>query len=277
MRSIRLIDLLDLGAQMNHLRELIEEVNSNHLLFAPNVNGIDRNKAVIALPSTAEKAISFFAGEPSDFSLVHVTPELLKLPFPVTWVEMADPDTGMVFGALLTRDESIPEYAFQATAFARGKAHKWVLIGWGNAIYEGGKAMLYTSSGSDKAVGFIVKSAGKFLCAINCQNIQRQQNEPPNKLQKARTKRGKAPLFTYWTLQLKVKRQITQGAAHDGTQTSRRFHLCRGHIKQRKTGNFWWQPHARGSIDAGLVHKDYNASESLIAAARSNAVAQREP
>ena len=46
-----------------------------------------------------------------------------------------------------------------------------------------------------------------------------------------------------------------------------RFHFVRGHFKTYTleaplfgniTGTFWWQEHGRGSLDAGLIDKDYN-------------------
>jgi hypothetical protein len=36
-----------------------------------------------------------------------------------------------------------------------------------------------------------------------------------------------------------------------------RAHFVRGHFKARKSGVFWWSPHARGDLSRGMVAKDY--------------------
>lgn len=102
------------------------------------------------------------------------------------------------------------------------------------------------------------------LLLLNCKNIVTEQIHPDTKLQKARKKRGKLPLFSYHTLVIKPtgKRQ----ASIPKHLWDNRIHLCRGHFKTYTkdkplfgsiTGRFWWQPTVRGQNKKGVVMKDY--------------------
>ena len=99
-----------------------------------------------------------------------------------------------------------------------------------------------------------------FLSALNCTNVSRTQHSPSERLQKARARRGKKPLFSFWTLEVAIPRDTTDEGDGSGTHSSPRVHLRRGHIKHRKTGYFWWQPHAVGNKKHGMVMKDYAAN-----------------
>jgi hypothetical protein len=51
----------------------------------------------------------------------------------------------------------------------------------------------------------------------------------------------------------------------DGISLAKALHICRGHFKNfddkplfgKLTGTYWWQPHVRGTAEAGIVEKDY--------------------
>ena len=42
-----------------------------------------------------------------------------------------------------------------------------------------------------------------------------------------------------------------------GDYAPMRGHFVRGHFKTRKTGIYFWHPHARGSFDRGMIEKTY--------------------
>lgn len=107
----------------------------------------------------------------------------------------------------------------------------------------------------------------RFLTVLNCTNVEIAEIPAPKFLNKKRIKKGKLPLYTYKTLVLKTRQQrfINNGY---GTHDSPRIHLRRGHIKRRKTGNFWWEPHVVGDKSRGVVVKDYKVEESLSAIQR---------
>jgi hypothetical protein len=108
-----------------------------------------------------------------------------------------------------------------------------------------------------------VRACQSFLSALHCCNVKQEEHHPDAKLNKARAKRGKAPLFSYWTLQLDGKTE--RGNDHGGTHASPRVHLRRGHPRQYTPGKWTWvQPHAVGNKAAGMVHKDYAAGPGLV-------------
>lgn len=105
------------------------------------------------------------------------------------------------------------------------------------------------------------------LLLLNCKNIETEDNQPPSKLNRKRSKNGKQELFTYKTLALKLPSTRQDPHGNAGCNDNRvRIHLCRGHFKiftddaplfGKHTGLYWWDPHVRGDKTKGLVVKDY--------------------
>lgn len=103
----------------------------------------------------------------------------------------------------------------------------------------------------------------RFLTALNCCNVRRTEHKPDTALQKARAKRGKQPLFSYWTLDIDLDHAQTDRESMGGTHASPRLHLRRGHARQYAEGKYCWvQPHVVGNKKLGMVHKDYRAITS---------------
>lgn len=98
----------------------------------------------------------------------------------------------------------------------------------------------------------------RFLVVLNCTNVETDDHLPPQKLNEKRARNGRPPVYAYKTLVLKRRKQReTFGGSRDESAV----HMVRGHIKRRRTGNFWWQPFMRGNPDRGIVFKDYDASK----------------
>lgn len=102
------------------------------------------------------------------------------------------------------------------------------------------------------------------LLLLGCKNINIMNQEPQEKLNKKRIKRGKQPLFTYHTLSLNPVGKAQESIPKHLWEN--RIHLARGHFKTftpekplfgRITGRFWWQPQVRGRNRNGVVMKDY--------------------
>jgi hypothetical protein len=102
------------------------------------------------------------------------------------------------------------------------------------------------------------------LLILNCKNIVKKENKPPEKLNKKRIKNGKLPLFSYYTLH--IKDSINPSNSNNVLGDHNRIHLCRGHFKYyteknplfgKLTGMYWWQPHVRGQNKDGIIMKDY--------------------
>jgi hypothetical protein len=94
---------------------------------------------------------------------------------------------------------------------------------------------------------------------LNARNAVETETVDYSRLNKARTKRGKLPLFEHKVLKI-AHRQIKRvygEAGSRGDYTPMRGHFVRGHFKTRKTGIYFWHPHARGSFERGAIIKDY--------------------
>lgn len=111
----------------------------------------------------------------------------------------------------------------------------------------------------------VMRIVNSFNMLMTCQNIVKEENIPPAKLQKKRVKSGKLPLFSYYTL--KLRPTSSKQAYESKNLWSNRIHLCRGHIKRytkekplfgRVVGNIWCPPHARGDKNLGVIQKDYS-------------------
>ncbi len=124
----------------------------------------------------------------------------------------------------------------------------------------------YTSQFIDNSTCYLALA----LLFLNCKNIETETNEPPEKLNKKRKKKGKQPLFSYKTLAIKPTSKKQKAQAAQGLWNNR-IHLARGHFKTytgnnplfgKITGRFWWQPHVRGQNRDGVVMKDYELQTS---------------
>ena len=106
------------------------------------------------------------------------------------------------------------------------------------------------------------------ISLLHCKNTTVQIQEVPERLQKARQRRGRPPLFRYHVLEIEPMRRIlrSEGRSHE-TGLRRAMHICRGHFKDYRErglfgkethkGIYWWDMHVRGSAKDGVVVKDY--------------------
>lgn len=241
---------------MNHLHEIIEQRRRG--LFAVTGIGHENVRAALhAFYMAAPNAICFDMG-PADFIVtVSVIEELVRLPFEVCWFEGYSPplsEGGPLtrFGALCVEVDRVVTCACFNKQPGSGD---WLFVGVAaidptrdkRIAGEGDRTFLFAVSGV----------IARFLSAINCSNVCRTENLPDQRLQRRRLRRGKLPLFSYWTLHL--GRSNTDGnGALGGTHASPRVHLRRGHARQFAPERWTWvQPHAVGNKKLGMIHKDY--------------------
>lgn len=122
---------------------------------------------------------------------------------------------------------------------------------------------------ADTASSFVngaINTVGNFLNVINCSNVHCDEINPGRFQNQRRERKGKSPKFVYKILTLKAgakNRSVSDGFRAEPV----RVHLVRGHIKRRKTGNFWWQPFVRGDPSVGVIAKDYRADKRIGATA----------
>lgn len=117
----------------------------------------------------------------------------------------------------------------------------------------------------DKYILEIIFGIKCFLTAMNCKNVSTVKNNPPVNLNKKREKKGKLPLFSYYTLELNGRNE--KGKLQGGTHSSPRVHLRRGHPREYRPGKWTWvQPCVVGNKKMGIIHKDYKAGRKLAEA-----------
>lgn len=239
----------------NHLHDLLDGLRSDKPVFFDHMTEAQMDHVHSMALRAAERAMCFFAGDLDDLSVFKVVDDLVRLPFSVCWVEMKHEtaDGFFLFGHLMWEHDG----KINSQAWRKHKGEWCYLFSWVRS--PGGK--LHVGHMPPDANHDVIRStiayAILFLTALNCTNVERVEHAPEAKLQQARERRGKHPLFSYWTLALSIPGAQRSAGVSGGTHAERRLHLCRGHIKRRKTGYFWWQPHIRGNKKAGMVHKDY--------------------
>jgi hypothetical protein len=104
------------------------------------------------------------------------------------------------------------------------------------------------------------------LCFMHTKNVQTEQVEPPEKLNKAHMKRHREPLSVYRVLRITPMGRGADREGQGGTHSPSSLHICRGHFKHytedapllgRAVGTYWWSQTLRGRRTQGTVQKDY--------------------
>lgn len=105
------------------------------------------------------------------------------------------------------------------------------------------------------------------VCFLHCKNVTMQTHVPPPALaKKIRLRYGRPPI-TYKTLVIEPLKQILKTEGNSGSVGLRKaLHICRGHFKDYRQhglfgklhGVYWWSDHVAGTLNSGLVKKDYS-------------------
>lgn len=113
--------------------------------------------------------------------------------------------------------------------------------------------------GQTEFLELILKILLNFLSALNCSNAEAIDDEhPPEKLNKSRTKKGKTPLFSYKVLTINTKSShVGSSPTSHGKHNSPRVHLRRGHIRKLSDKTVWVNSCVVGDKKNGVVQKDY--------------------
>ena len=113
----------------------------------------------------------------------------------------------------------------------------------------------------------IVEDVCMGLTLLQCKNVSARETcsttKPPRRYEE---QHGKHPP-RYYVLDIEPMRQKFRDAngGNDGISLAKALHICRGHFKDYRekplfgkvSGMFWWQPHVRGTAEAGIVEKEY--------------------
>ncbi len=133
----------------------------------------------------------------------------------------------------------------------------------------------------EKNMGWIgsycVRSIQQALALMACKNVETVFNKAAPRLVKSKKQRrnakGRSRRYDFYTLRVFAGHGRKRRVIYDGPDSTdpamlKAHHLCRGHFAHyteaapmfgnpKLVGRFWHPPHARGSLDAGLIEKDY--------------------
>ena len=238
---------------MNHLREFLEEYASGNVF---SISGLPKSAddfANIAVTGVAEQSMCFFAEIDALAGMKPVKELCERLPFNACWFEFQITQPRSAFVCVLAVQKADAPGA--TWIIFRKMTGEWSLLG--AARTGDGNLACYTAPEFGSAwVQEIVNAARVYITAMRCSNVAQAENKPSAALQSSRAKKGKPPLFSYWTLTLKNER--SEDSSLGGTHAPPRLHLRRGHPRQYAAGKWTWvQPCVVGNKDLGMVHKDY--------------------
>lgn len=132
----------------------------------------------------------------------------------------------------------------------------------------------------DQANAFLYTVMAPTLVAFSfahCKNVSMDEMEPPERVNKARKRRGHPGLVTYKVLTIDPNKATKGGTKRTFVEGSERghtaLHIVRGHfawygsghpdgrerglLYGKHAGQFWIPAHVRGSSESGVLAKDY--------------------
>ena len=201
-----------------------------------------------------ENAICFDIGKENEIVKFKIIADILILPFSVCYFEIKAEENN--YGYLCIQDGN------KISGYVVSLAHIGVIFYFSidkQTIDEGITIHNGNTDFENKLAFSLLDRLCKYISAINCINIKTVETKPDSKLQKARIKRGKLPIYSFHTLYLNLGKE-SSSSAHGGTHASPRLHLRRGHPREFSPGKWTWvQPCVVGNKALGVVHKDYAA------------------
>jgi hypothetical protein len=123
--------------------------------------------------------------------------------------------------------------------------------------------------GMEAAVEFVGWLTNPILLAlsfINCRNSIIRETQATRSERRRRDRAG-LPTSKYHVLEIEsIRRAVSERMAATGESKAKALHFCRGHFATygddhplfgKYTGRYWRPAHTRGSVQAGVVVKDY--------------------
>lgn len=245
----------------NHLHDLVRDVQMGGPVFMQGLSLQRMEHLVDQFTSRSDQAVCFFAGEFGDVIGFKVIHDLVRLPFPVTYIEFAgDYGQGFIVNGYfcIGFDEGI-----FVQIYSRLSGCRW-MYGFSFMVKNGANCrpiVFDPPSHMDKTnMEAVIIPVLAFLSALNCSNIKQVESRPSEKLQASRRKKGKLPLYSTWTLAINIPGKSASENDIGGTHASPRVHLRRGHPRQYAPGKYTWvQPCVVGNTSSSMVNKDYAA------------------
>ncbi len=257
-----------------HLHELVEAITSNRVVTSLSESCKKVSGAIAHTVNVSTKCLCFQMGDADEIIDYAKIPSLIRLPYESVWMEctlvgsdqnaVVGSDQNAVVGFALEEGLSALSDAKRIAGFAyRRIGGEWWLDCPIQIESDGTK--IHVAKGATRHIDggellqeFYSNIISAFLSALNCCNVQRIESIPDEKLQKARARRGKPPLFSYWTLALDLVDSAASKGSMGSTHASPRLHLRRGHARLLPDGRGTWvRACVVGNKQLGMIHKDY--------------------
>lgn len=253
------------------LHNIIGQFENREFLVNADLSIEEENAIVHFFKKHSKNAICFDVGDIDDFPNGNPGFFDKKFPYPVTWIE-----TNFKFEGNFN---SVGLLCFE-DYLDNGKVANIIIVLVRNEKTEGkwflDGSMIRFKIDDENKIAYWPNSKEKinkfnslldfiklFLTVLNCKNVEATENSPPDRLQKKRLKKGKLPIFSYWTLHLKLPKTKSSNLKNGGAHASPRLHLRRGHPREYKPGMFTWVAECVvGNKEKGLIMKDYDVKVS---------------
>jgi hypothetical protein len=247
------------------LREVLDSIDNKKIFIADGLNSKDEllaKEVIDIFKDQVNSAICFDIGEAKNLIEIKPIYELIKLPYDKCWFNFHRfvNEKKIKYGVYAKNED---DFIYLTIFVYHFIFNEWVFSGVLRKIKLEEKNIVWGSvltidKDTNGIAIFAAAIISRFLSALNCINTKKVLVSPPESIQKQRAKRGKKPLFSYYTLHVDLPK--TQSNSNDlgGTHSSPRVHLRRGHPRQYSQGKWTWvQPHVVGSKENGMIHKDY--------------------
>lgn len=258
---------------MVHLHDLIDSINANNL-WEPSLKSRIKNEfpdQIEWVLTEAQDAVCFDVGDVEGLRNLKPIPELFKTPYLVTWMQARLKDG--ILGILASQTE---EKQWNIALFNKRSGVVWQMVNilkvYIDELGDIKRENILSCSRKNADLAFdysfeAINVFGRFLVALNCKNVERQEHPAPKFLNSKRIEKKKQPLFSYWTLHLSNDQSVKNENRY-GTHSSPRLHLRRGHVRQYAPGKYTWVDSCIvGNKEKGIVFKDYSlkhATEGLV-------------
>jgi len=246
-----------------HLHELAENMLVGKTEWYTSLTDNEVIVVVNAFLDNYENAVCFDGGSIDSFidGGYKRIDELVELPFDICWVEFSVVDSSIADFSIICFLLIKQKDGFIALNFKRQKnKNDWMFDFSCFRPKRGGlEVSICDKSGIiEDAIRNQMELISRFLTAINCVNIEIVEEKPDKKIQKKRKKRGKVPLFSRWTLHIKINKSINKQNNYGRSHASPRIHLRRGHARRLRSGVYCWVSACIvGNKENGIIHKDY--------------------
>ena len=255
--------------EMNYFNQLLDEiVEFGGIDIHRGILDADAREALLWTMRSAGNFICFDMGELESLERFKVVDALSQLPYDhcCFTTEFLHNDQKVVKLVLV---HQVPDKPLTQIVLYEKSHGRWMIKGVSQApvvrFGESSAGYAYGISGYklfQEEENNLVIAIKCFLTAINCINVRKVCHDPSPKLQKKRLKRGKQPLFSYYTLELNGRGE--SGPSLGGRHASPRVHLRRGHPREYAPGKWTWvQPCVVGNKGNGMVRKDYGTGKRL--------------